>query len=141
MSYIQSVSGKIDGLSRWDDRFCHRHFFMSMTRGPVENTLDTSGGFPSARSMLVTDVGDEICWRQLWEVDDGWMVDFVTNILYLLALVSGTNILYLQKMSPISKFCHQHPTIITNIKSPTSTCHQHLCSPSHHDIGLIRNDF
>ena len=33
------------------------------------------------------------------------------------------------EMSPISKFCHQHPKIVTNIKSPTSTRHQHLCSP------------
>ena len=33
-------------------------------------------------------------------------------------------------MSPITKFGHQHPKIVTNIKSPTSTCHQHLCSPS-----------
>ena len=35
---------------------------------------------------------------------------FVTNILYLLTLASGTNI---QKMSPISKFCHQDK--VTNI--------------------------
>ena len=42
----------------------------------------------------------------------------------LSALESGTSIL---KMSPISKFCHQHPKIVTNIKSPTSTCYQHLC--------------
>ena len=53
---------------------------------------------------------------------------FVTSILYLLTLVSGTNI---QKRSPISKFCHQHPKIVTNIKSPTSTCHQHLWSRTH----------
>ena len=51
---------------------------------------------------------------------------FVTNILYLSSLAPGTNI---QKMSPISKLCHQHPKIVTKIKSPTSTCHQHLCSP------------
>ena len=37
---------------------------------------------------------------------------FVTNILYLLATASGTNI---QKMSSISKFCHQHPKIVTNV--------------------------
>ena len=40
------------------------------------------------------------------------LADFATNILYLLALASGTNI---QKMSPISKFCQQHPKIVTNI--------------------------
>ena len=38
--------------------------------------------------------------------------DFVTNILYLLALGSGTNI---QKMSPMSKLCHQYSKIVTNI--------------------------
>ena len=53
------------------------------------------------------------------------LADFVTNIPCLQALASGINI---QKMSLISKFCHQHPKIVTNIKSPTSTCHQHLCS-------------
>ena len=37
---------------------------------------------------------------------------FVTNILYLLATASGDNI---QKMSPISKFCHQQPKIVTNV--------------------------
>ena len=29
-------------------------------------------------------------------------------------------------MSTISKFCNQHPKIVTKIKSSTSTCHQHL---------------
>ena len=33
-------------------------------------------------------------------------------------------------MSPISKFCHQHPKIVTRIKSPTSTCFHHLCVQS-----------
>ena len=50
---------------------------------------------------------------------------FVTNILYHSTLASGTNV---QKMSPISKFCHQHTNIVTNIKLPPSTGHQHLCS-------------
>ena len=67
------------------------------------------------------------------------VADFVTNILYLLALASGTNI---QKMSPISKFCHQHPKIVTNIKPPTSTCHQHLCSLMHiRQLFTILNEF
>ena len=49
------------------------------------------------------DVGDKICWWQLWDVGDGF-----------------------------GRFCHQHPLsfkIVTKIKPPTSTCHQHLCSP------------
>ena len=49
--------------------------------------------------MLVTTLR---CWWQFWPI--------------------------LQKMSPISKFWHQHSKIVTNIKSPTSTCHQYLCS-------------
>ena len=43
---------------------------------------------------------------------------FVINILYFLTLAPRTNIL---KMSQISKFCHQHPKIVTNIKPSTST--------------------
>ena len=78
-----------------------------------------------ATSILVTDVGDEMCWRLFWDVGDVLAIS-VTNILYLSTLSSGTNI---QKMLPTSKFCHQHPKIVTNIKSPTSTRHQHLCSP------------
>ena len=79
------------------------------------------------------------CWWRMLEtkyVGDNFemlvtemLADFVTNILYLLALASGTNI---QKMSPISKFCNQHPKIFTNIKSQTSNCHQHLCSQNFH---------
>ena len=53
------------------------------------------------------------------------MTVFVTNILYLLTLASDIKI---QQMSPMSKSRDQHPKFITNIKSPTSTCHQHLCS-------------
>ena len=36
----------------------------------------------------------------------------ITNIHYLFTLASGTNI---QRMLPTSKFCHQHPKIVTNI--------------------------
>ena len=67
------------------------------------------------------------CVRDNFEMLVTVFAIFVTNILYLSTLSSGTNI---QKMSPISKFYHQHPKIITNIKSPTSTCHQHLCNPT-----------
>ena len=80
--------------------------------------LDSNGfnhGLESATSMLATDVGDEIyvaitlrCWWRFWPI-----------------------------LSPISKFCHQHPKIVTNIKSPTSTCHQHLCSPWNHKGMLL----
>ena len=48
--------------------------------------------------MFVTDVGDEICWRQHWDVGDGF-----------------------------GRFCHQHSLSFNNIEilSPTSkNCHQ-----------------
>ena len=89
--------------------------FLSNTEIPKE----------SATSMLVTDVGDKICWRQVRDVGDG-LADFVTDILYLSALAL---VAIIQKMSPISKFCHQqnchrklssfkdhqHPSLVTNI--------------------------
>ena len=58
--------------------------------------------------MLVTDVGDEMCWRELWDDDDGFG-RFVTNILYLVRLATSKN--------------------VTNIKIPSPTySQQHLCS-------------
>ena len=59
------------------------------------------------------------CWWRMLEtkcVGDNFemlvtvLAVFVTIILYLLTLTSGTNN---QKMSPISKFCHSHPKIVT----------------------------
>jgi len=76
--------------------------------------------------MLVTDVGDEMCWWQLWDVGDGFD-RFCHQHTLSFCKASGTNI---PKMSPISKFCHFHEKIATKIKSPTSTCHQHLCCSS-----------
>ena len=70
--------------------------------------------------MLVTDFVDEMCWWQLWDVGDGF-----------------------------DRFCHQHPLsfnisvghqhskIVTKMKSPTLTCHQHLCSPKFTVIKLF----
>ena len=66
--------------------------------------------------MLVTDAGDEMCWRQIGDVQHLMLVtalaDQATNILYLLTLPSGTNI---QKISPISRI----------LKPTTENCHQH----------------
>jgi len=59
-----------------------------------------------------------------------WTIS-VTKILYLLTLALCTNI---QKMSPRSSFCRQHSKIVTNCKSPTSQCHQHVCSQSFRKI-------
>ena len=41
----------------------------------------------------------------------------VTIIQYLFTLALGTSI---KKVSPTSKFCHQHQKIVINFKSPTS---------------------
>ena len=70
--------------------------------------------------MLVTDVGDKMCWRQLWDVGDGFG-RFFTNILYLLTLVSGQqkDVTNFEILSLTSKNNHQDK--VTNIHlSPTS---------------------
>ena len=66
-------------------------------------------------SMLETKcVGDNI--KMLVTV----LAILVTNIHYLFILASGTDI---QKMSPRSKFCHQHPKIVSNFNlSRTRGC-------------------
>ena len=63
-----------------------------------------------AISMLVTDVGDEMCWRQLWDVDDGFR--------------------RFRHQHPLSfkiSVGHQHPKDVTNIEILSLTsknCHQ-----------------
>jgi len=71
----------------------------------------------------VTDIGDEMFWRQLWDVDGGVRLPFATNLLYVSTLASSTNI---QNMSPISKFCHQDRHKVTNI---------HLSATGVYNIG------
>ena len=66
------------------------------------------------------DVGDVICWRQLWDVGDGF----------------GS----FRHQNPLSfhiGFGHQHPKDATIRKSPTSTCHQHLCCPNTRTSGKL----
>ena len=41
--------------------------------------------------MFFADVGDEMCWLQLWDVGDRQQYDFVTNILNLLQSKSHQN--------------------------------------------------
>ena len=66
-------------------------------------------------SMMVTDIGDKMCWRRFYDVG----VDFM---MWLFSL----NI----SVGP------QHSKDITNIEvlSPTSACHQNLCSHIHIDL-------
>ena len=77
--------------------------------------------------MLVTDVGDEMCWWQLKDVDDRFfhfghpypLYSYITVGHQL--LVHQLLVTNIQKMSKISKFSHHHPRIVTNITmSPTS---------------------
>ena len=67
-----------------------------------------------ATSMLVTDVGDEMCWRPHWDVGDGFRRFFHQHSL-------SFNI----------NFGHQQPKDVTNIEILSLTsknCHQHLWS-------------
>ena len=77
------------------------------------------------------DVGDGCFWRMLemkcvsdnFEILVTVLAVVVTNILYFFTLATGSNIITNIKIpSPT-------PKIITKIKSSTSTCDQHLCSP------------
>ena len=67
-------------------------------------------------SMLVTDVRDEMWWRKLWDFDDGF-VRFCYQNTVSFTLASETNI---QKISPISKFCHQHRSTISSLLKDSS---------------------
>ena len=58
----------------------------------------------------------EMCRRQYWGIGDGFDRSRHQHTLYT----------HIQKMSSITIFCNQNPTIVTNIKSLTFTCHQHL---------------
>ena len=82
----------------WDCNTSIYHYMLwssdprTTDRNTTEQNLNISDQFGQATSMLKTDVGDELCWRQHWDVGDV----FVTNILYLKTLASGANV---QKMS------------------------------------------
>ena len=66
------------------------------------------------RNMLATTLR---CWWRFWPI-----LSTTSSIFYSSISVGH------QKMSPISKFCNQHLESVINTKSPTSNCHQHLCS-------------
>ena len=74
--------------------------------------------------MLVTDVGDEICWRQLWDVGDAF----------------GR----FRHQHPLSfnvSLGHQQPKNVTNIEILSLTfknCHQNLCSRFVHYFSAVR---
>ena len=69
-------------------------------------------------SLLIVyiDVGDN------YQILATVLTTFVTNIHYVLTSASGIST---AKMSPTSRFCHQRPKMVTNVKSPTLSCHHH----------------
>ena len=93
-----------------------RHLCMISTieRSDSTHTFDitrwsvSSKAFKSTvSSMLVTDVGDQMCWWQVWDVSDRFGM-LMTNFIH----------------------CEnrQHNDSVTNIwnRSPTNRCHQHI---------------
>ena len=65
-----------------------------------------------ATSMLVTDVGNEMCWRQLRDVGDGFgRFRHQHPLSFHIANVTLTSDANIQKMSPIWK-SHQNPLVI-----------------------------
>ena len=75
-----------------------------------------------ATSMLVTDVGDEMCWRQLWDVGDGFVRFCYQHSLSLNISVGyqqPKDVTNIENLTLTSKNCHQDK--VTNILlSPTS---------------------
>ena len=67
----------------------------------------------------MAEVGDDMCWRQIWDVGDGF----------------GR----FRHLHPLSFTCvgHKNPKNVTNMKSSTSTCHQHICSRTNHQFRRI----
>ena len=62
-------------------------------------------------SMLVTDVGDQMCWWQVWDVGDRFRM-------LLIDLIHWENHQHNEKKSPTQWFCQQHLKSVT-IKSVT----------------------
>ena len=62
--------------------------------------------YSSATSMLVTDVGDEISWGQLWDIGD-WFKMLVTNSLHWKSHQDYDNITNILKLPPSSSHLHQ----------------------------------
>ena len=99
--------------------------FVSITTSRFEQEIEVTDLFDLLFSMVDGQLS-KVFWSTKYVDDIFWMLVkalavFVNNILYILAKI--TNI---QMMSPLSKFYHQHPKIITNIQSRTYS-HQPLC--------------
>ena len=73
--------------------------------------------------MLVTDVGDRMCWWQNWDVDDPFSM-LVTDLVYSIQNVYWKN----QQSNEKIRQYNDSATSISN-RSPTWRCHQHHCHP------------
>ena len=87
-------------------------------------------------SMLVTDVGDEMFWRQFWDVGydfGGFRHQHPLSLNIDIGYQHAKDVANIEIPSLISERCHRYRNLtqqfIINIKSPTSACHQHQCSP------------
>ena len=85
-------------------------------------TLGGAGGWFSVGCI---DVGDEMCWWQLWDVGDGFG-HFRHQRLLSFNISVGQQ--HPKNVTNIEIPSDEFLESVTNIKSPTSSCHQHLCS-------------
>ena len=94
---------------KFDTSFRTPRFFIE-TNFLWNQKVLTAALYFSTRSILVTDVADEMCWWQLWDVGDGFGGHFGHT----------TSAIFLDQ--------HSIDVIKIEIESPTFTYHQHLCS-------------
>ena len=101
-------------------------------------TIPMSGANGIKKSVCFTgyiDVGDELCWWQLLDVDDGFgslchqqTLSFNIGVGHQ----QPKDVTNIEIMSLTSKNCHQESLVQDKVNSihlsPTSTCHQNLCS-------------
>ena len=69
-----------------------------------------------ATQMLVTDVGDKICWRHFWDVGNGFGWFCRQHPIYFSISVHQhpKDVTNIEILSPTPENCHQHP-LVTNI--------------------------
>ena len=94
---------------------------LSIYRPTILLTLEYTFLSPdkTVTSMLVTDIGDEVCWWQLWDVDDRF-----GHFRHRYLLFGDIILIFWHKdWAPRFKRCHQYRNSDTNIKK----CHQHHC--------------
>ena len=84
--------------------------------------------------MLMTDVGDVMCWRQLWDHGDAFgrvRRQHSPSFNISVGHQHPKDVTNIEIMSPIMSKWHQSK-IVTNIRSTTPACHHHLWSNQFH---------